>query len=80
MEVPYFIKSRDRTDEFLTPEVTVLPFSRSVLGVGDCRGRTAGLTMESTMGGRPRRQSGCKEIRSVTRNTSERAKANLFIT
>ncbi|GAA6066300.1 uncharacterized [Tachysurus ichikawai] len=47
MEVPYFIKSRDRTDEFLMPEVTVLCasllFPRSVLCVGECRGRTGGL-------------------------------------
>lgn len=51
MEVPYFIKSRDRTDESLMPEVTVLCasllFSRSVLCVGDWGGRTGGLTMAS---------------------------------
>lgn len=68
--MPYFIKSRDRTDEFLMPGVTVLrvslSFSRSVLCVGECEGRTGGLATAS--GRRTKETERAQGIHLVIRN------------
>lgn len=79
--MPYFIKSRDRTDEFLTPEVTVLraslPFSRSVLCVGDCEGRTGGLAMVS--GSRAKETERARGIHLVIRNKLDSESTFIYI-